>query len=86
MMTVRAQLLVPSANSEKVLKALHNSAHCGDHLGAKRTAEKIMLMEAALYVIRHYVTLGPLLCLVAIFAIVLVFSCQSFYSFEPIHG
>ena len=41
MMTGRAQLLVPSANSEKVLKALHNSAHSGDHLGAKRTAEKI---------------------------------------------
>ena len=41
MMTVRAQLLVLSANREEVLKALHDSAHSGGHLGAKRTAEKI---------------------------------------------
>ena len=31
-----------------------------------------MLMEAALHVMRHYVTFGPMLCLVVVFAIVLV--------------
>ena len=41
MMTVRAQLLVPSANTEEVLKAFHDSAHGGGHLGVKKTAEKI---------------------------------------------
>ena len=41
MMTVRAQLLVPSTNREEVLKALHDSAHGGGHLGVKKTAEKI---------------------------------------------
>ena len=29
-------------------------------------------MEAALHVMRHYVTFGPMLCLVVVFAIVLV--------------
>ena len=41
MMTVRAQLLVPNANREEVLRALHDSAHGGGHLGVKKTAEKI---------------------------------------------
>ena len=41
MMTVRAQLLVPSANREEVLKSLHDSAHGGGHLGVQKTAEKI---------------------------------------------
>ena len=41
MMTVRAQLLVTSANVEEVLKVLHDSAHGGGHLGVKRSAEKI---------------------------------------------
>ena len=41
MMTVRTQLLVPSANREEVLKALHDSAHGGGHVGVKKTAEKI---------------------------------------------
>ena len=40
-MTVRAQLLVPSANREEVLKALHDSAHDGGHLDVKKTAEKM---------------------------------------------
>ena len=41
MVTVRTQFLVPSANREKVLKALHDSAHNGGHLGLKRTAKNI---------------------------------------------
>ena len=41
MMTARAQSLVPSDNREKVLKALHHSAHGGGHLGVKKTTEKI---------------------------------------------
>ena len=41
MMTVRAQLLVPSANREELLRAFHDSAHGGGHLGVKKTAEKI---------------------------------------------
>ena len=40
-MTVRAQLLVSGTNREEILKALHNSAHGGGYLGAKRIAEKI---------------------------------------------
>ena len=41
MMTARAQLLVPSANREELLKALHDYAHGGGHLGVKKTTEKI---------------------------------------------
>ena len=41
MITVRAQLLVSSASREEVLKALHNSAHGGGHLGVRKTAQKI---------------------------------------------
>ena len=41
MMTVRVQLLVLSANTEKALRALHDSAHDGGHLGVQKTAEKI---------------------------------------------
>ena len=47
-MTARAQLLVPSDNREKVLKALHHSAHGGRHLGVKKTTEKILFLLATL--------------------------------------
>ena len=34
-------ILVLSAKSEEVLKAHHDSAHGGGHLGVNRTAEKM---------------------------------------------
>ena len=38
-----------------------------------------MLMEAALHVMRHYVTFGHMLCLVVVFAIVLVLSTVALF-------
>ena len=37
-------------------------------------------MEAALHVIRHYVTFGPMLCLVVVFASVLVHTHSRIHS------
>ena len=36
-MTVRSQLLVPSANREEVLKTLYDSAHGGGHYAENNT-------------------------------------------------